>query len=173
MRLLAVSMIALLIRPLAGAASAEGPLVVDDDRIDCPDAQHTSIQSAVAAADRGSTVLVCKGTYPETVTITTDGVSIKALGPDVALDGGGTRHTGILLLANSSTHNGLDGIGIKDHPGTPLSAHNVIEQNQLLANAEHDCHDETFGSGTAGTANTWVGNHAETENRLALCRRLS
>jgi uncharacterized repeat protein (TIGR01451 family) len=38
--------------------------VVDDDRVQCPDAAFTSIQSAVDAADAGQTITVCAGTYP-------------------------------------------------------------------------------------------------------------
>jgi hypothetical protein len=49
------------------------------------------------------------------------------------------------------------------------SADNLIEGNFLRGNAEHDCHDDSTGAGTAGTANTWVDNDGETENRPGLC----
>ena len=76
-----------------------------------------------------------------------------------------------VIERNHSTTNGLDGIGVKDHPGTPLSARNAIRQNHVSDNAEHDCHDESVGAGTAGTANVWEHNHAETENRPGLCHQ--
>lgn len=74
-----------------------------------------------------------------------------------------------VIERNRSTGNLLDGIGIKDHPGNPLSTGNVVARNLLSDNVEHDCHDDSIGSGTAGTGNTWTGNHAGTENRPGLC----
>lgn len=54
----------------ANAASAGGPaLVVDDDGADCPTAGFTAIQAAVTVAEPGSTILVCAGSYNESVTI--------------------------------------------------------------------------------------------------------
>lgn len=365
-----------LVMPSLTPAYADGALVVDDDRADCPEADHTSIQAAVSAADPDGVILVCAGTYHETVTVKTDGLRIKGDGTiRPAVDGDGLRTRGFVLdgvqrvtienfalrnhrqenvvllgggdntvrdteltgapkglavvgssgnlieanfaFANSpasthgiginltagsaaniirrnvtrgngfgiqlssagsgnlvthnvsasnsfagisnvstqettirhnttshngrngivvarphgfyaplfatvehnrsygngasgialihgggnfvaynrishnqdgialhesfdnaiernhSSHNALDGIGIKDHFGHPLSARNVVDRNHLEANAEHDCHDDTVGSGTAGTANTWARNHAETENRPGLCTRAS
>ena len=49
----------------AGAATR----TVDDDHVQCPLAQFTSIQAAVQSALPGDTVQVCAGTYQETVTI--------------------------------------------------------------------------------------------------------
>lgn len=47
-----------------------GPqLLVDNDKVQCPNAQYTSIQAAVTAAPAGATINVCPGTYPETVRI--------------------------------------------------------------------------------------------------------
>ncbi|HEY0099934.1 MAG TPA: thrombospondin type 3 repeat-containing protein [Pyrinomonadaceae bacterium] len=42
---------------------------VDDDRVQCPFAAHTSITAAVAAASNGDQIDVCAGTYTETVTV--------------------------------------------------------------------------------------------------------
>lgn len=49
------------------------------------------------------------------------------------------------------------------------SASNWIYGNFLRGNTEHDCHDDSVGPGTAGTANYWVDNDAGTENRPGLC----
>jgi hypothetical protein len=53
----------------AAPASASNTLVVDDDHAQCPTAAYTTIQSAVDAAAPGDRILVCRGTYPEQVTI--------------------------------------------------------------------------------------------------------
>jgi hypothetical protein len=44
-------------------------LLVDNDKVQCPNAQFTSIQAAVTAAPAGAVIKVCPGTYPETVRI--------------------------------------------------------------------------------------------------------
>jgi hypothetical protein len=50
------------------------------------------------------------------------------------------------------------------------SEDNRFVANTALRNTEHDCHDDSNGDGTAGTANRWSGNRGETENRPGLCR---
>ncbi|HEX8128990.1 MAG TPA: thrombospondin type 3 repeat-containing protein, partial [Pyrinomonadaceae bacterium] len=42
---------------------------VDDDRVQCPFAAHTTVTEAVAAASNGDQISVCAGTYTETVTV--------------------------------------------------------------------------------------------------------
>jgi parallel beta-helix repeat protein len=58
----------------AGLALSAGPALaaqktVDDDGVDCPSADFTSIQAAVTAAAPGDNIRVCAGTYSEQVTI--------------------------------------------------------------------------------------------------------
>ena len=64
-------------------------LIVDDDRLQCRDADFTSIQAAVDAAIPPATILVCAGTYYEWVLITKDDLRLLAKGQpgDVMLDG--------------------------------------------------------------------------------------
>jgi hypothetical protein len=50
------------------------------------------------------------------------------------------------------------------------SAGNRLEYNLMELNAEHDCHDDSVGPGTAGTANFWIKDHGLTENRPGLCK---
>jgi len=50
------------------------------------------------------------------------------------------------------------------------STDNEILGNKLDQNVTHDCHDDSTGSGTAGTANTWQGDEGDTENRAGLCK---
>jgi parallel beta-helix repeat protein len=49
------------------------------------------------------------------------------------------------------------------------SAGNTIHHNHLRDNFTHDCHDDSAGAGTAGTANFWIQNHGETANRPGIC----
>jgi hypothetical protein len=51
-------------------SNASANILVDDDKVQCPSAQFTTIQSAVNAATSGDVIRVCAGTYPEQVTIT-------------------------------------------------------------------------------------------------------
>lgn len=45
-------------------------LLVDDDKVQCPNAAYTSIQAAVNAASPGDKINVCPGTYREQVRVT-------------------------------------------------------------------------------------------------------
>ena len=47
---------------------------------------------------------------------------------------------------------------------------NTIDHNDAYLNAEHDCHDDSVGGGTAGTANYWIQDKGNTENRPGLCK---
>jgi parallel beta-helix repeat protein len=67
---------------------------------------------------------------------------------------------------NLSRDNGRDGLRVND----TASGGNTIEQNKMLGNGEHDCHDDSVGPGTAGTANLWLRNIGKTENRPGLCK---
>jgi uncharacterized repeat protein (TIGR01451 family) len=60
----------------AAPSHAASTLVVDDDRVQCPDAAYTSIQAAVNAAVQGDTIKVCPGTYHEIVTVTTSDLTL-------------------------------------------------------------------------------------------------
>ena len=75
---------------------------------------------------------------------------------------------------NLSRDNARDGIrvdGLASDPPSPQSNGNTIERNTALGNGEHDCHDDTAGTGTALTANFWIRNVGKTENRPGLCRK--
>jgi len=75
-----------------------------------------------------------------------------------------------LLKSNHINNNGLipddstDGIRVDTS-----SMNNQILDNHMQSNITHDCHDDSAGSGTAGTANTWQGDRGDTENRPGLC----
>jgi hypothetical protein len=75
----------------AGPAVADDhghTLKVDDDHAQCPDAQYSSIQAAVTAAQPNDTIVVCPGTYTEQVKIQThqkDGLKLVSQKPQQAI----------------------------------------------------------------------------------------
>jgi parallel beta-helix repeat protein len=58
-----------LFSPLPVTGRERPQLVVDDDKVECPNATFSRIQDAVDAASPGATIRVCKGTYAEQVAI--------------------------------------------------------------------------------------------------------
>lgn len=72
---------------------------------------------------------------------------------------------GNLIRRNQSERNGRDGIRLSAE-----STGNLVTRNKMKGNTEHDCHDDSVGTGTAGTANLWIKNRGNTENRPGLCR---
>jgi parallel beta-helix repeat protein len=71
------------------------------------------------------------------------------------------------VAGNNSLHNGRDGIRVE--AGT--ASNNRIVSNNLKQNGEHDAHDDTVGPGSGGTANYWIDNSGQTENRPGLIDR--
>lgn len=69
-----------------------------------------------------------------------------------------------VIQANYISRSGRDGMRAE-----VTSNNNTIERNVVVDSVEHDAHDDSVGSGTAGTANFWIDNHCGTENRLVLC----
>jgi hypothetical protein len=51
------------------------------------------------------------------------------------------------------------------------TSNNLIKDNFLRDNAEHDCHDDSTGpyNPPALVANRWIGNNGLTENKVGLC----
>lgn len=73
--------------------------------------------------------------------------------------------TGAVIERNDSYSNGFDGIYIYFD-----SSNNTIRRNKSLFNPSLDAEDISIGGGTAGTANTWIRNRCDTDNRDgALC----
>jgi parallel beta-helix repeat protein len=74
---------------LASPAWGGGRVIVVDNGSTCPHPDATTITDGVAMASPGDTVLVCPGTYTESVSVTKDDLTIRAKGApgDVVLDG--------------------------------------------------------------------------------------
>jgi hypothetical protein len=115
---------------LASSAQA-ATLTVDDDRIDCPTAQYTSIQAAVDAAATGDTVAVCAGDYEEGSGA--QGTNAITISKSIILKGAGaglvhispkatTPTGGQILEASPSLRNGIgDVIAVNGTPSHPLT----------------------------------------------------
>lgn len=84
----------------------------------------------------------------------------------VLLDDANGNFVGHNQVRNNGTADGdtTDGIRV-----TMLSMGNTLQNNHLKNNVTHDCHDDSTGGGTSGTANTWANNHGETSNPPGLC----
>jgi len=66
---LAVILLSILVCPGAALAARGAQLVVDDDKVECPNAGFTRIQDAIDAASAGDQIHICKGIYVEQVAI--------------------------------------------------------------------------------------------------------
>jgi parallel beta-helix repeat protein len=107
-------------------------------RAGCGNATYSTIQSAVAAATAGSTVVVCRGTYAEDVTVTT---TISLVGIQATIDATGLDN-GVDVLASGSRVSGFtvknaigEGILVQGVPGTPITgvtiaANDVVDNDQ-------------------------------------------
>jgi parallel beta-helix repeat protein len=73
-----------------------------------------------------------------------------------------------IVQLNHVRRNGGDGIH-----ADMTSTENTIERNVIRESgnppAHFDARDDSFGPGTGGTANFWIDNKCETENRPGLC----
>jgi parallel beta-helix repeat protein len=70
------------------------------------------------------------------------------------------------LTDNSVTQNGMDGLRADS-----AASGNTIQHNRASGNGAYDCSDYSTGGGTAGTANFWLKDSGQTENRPGLCAR--
>ena len=50
-----------------------------------------------------------------------------------------------------------------------LAAYEIIG-NDASGNTKLDCHDESVGTGTAGTANAWQDDHGQTSSPSGICQ---
>ena len=64
------------------------------------------------------------------------------------------------VFQNASKDNGRSGVYV-----TGQSSNNQIEKNDLRDNDGPDAYDDTIGNGTGGTANFWVKNKCDDDNR--------
>jgi parallel beta-helix repeat protein len=163
-------------------ARERASLLVDDDRVQCPTAQYTTIQSAVNNARPGDVIHVCPGTYAEQVVISKrlhieadngaivmpDGMSPNAIDVSsgdplaVVILVQNTQDVNIEGLIVDGTSNGLTGcspdlIGILYQNASGHIEHNAI-RHLKLSTALLGCQ-----SGEAITAQSGSGGNATVE----------
>jgi parallel beta-helix repeat protein len=68
------------------------------------------------------------------------------------------------IHSNHIRRSGRDGVRAE-----VASRNNTIERNIIGESAEHDAHDDSLGAGTGGSANFWIENRCDSENRPGLC----
>ena len=93
------------------------PCTVCDDEDDCP---FTSVQAAINAASAGDTIVICKGTYEENVTISRNLTLAADQGEDVELEGTGSGSVVTIPAGVAATIRGLiitGGAGTADDRG--------------------------------------------------------
>lgn len=119
-------------------------LVVDDNGADCPRANFTSIQAAVAEAEPGSTILVCAGVYEEQVLIDKNELRLLATGKPgtVVLDGEDDPAMIAGFLLNTAEGNLIEGFVVQNYHEAGIllveSSRNTIRKNVTTGSPHHD-----------------------------------
>jgi hypothetical protein len=110
----------------------------------------------------------------------TSGGNVDVLGNTVTgAEGSGIDVTAEDFAAVSARNNTLNNNGVgapvpanEPRDGIyfgPLTKGNQIRGNRASGNGNLDCEDDSVGSGTAGTANTWVNNNGVTDDPNGIC----
>ncbi len=71
----------------------------------------------------------------------------------------------VQVRGNDALGNDVDGISFG-----PDTVNNLVRRNVALDNGDLDCHDESTGTNSAGTANFWRNNTGVTDDPSGLCR---
>jgi uncharacterized repeat protein (TIGR02543 family) len=82
-------------------------------------------------------------------------------------NGSNAAPSGFYIQENTIS-GGLDGVAIYAISGEPNGG--TISGNTISNSSLYDCVDQTSGSGTVGTANTWELNAASSSNPAGLCK---
>lgn len=112
----------------------------------------------------------------DTLQIFTGAANVDVLGNTVTgAEGSGIDVTADDFAAVSARNNTLRNNGVGTFAPRDgiffgsLTNGNQIRGNTASGNANLDCEDDSAGSGTAGTANTWVGNNGVTDDPNGIC----
>ena len=97
------------------------------------------------------------------VAITKNTVTANDYGIDLDFFNSGTRN--VRVSSNTIRDSIADGLGVYGSSSTG----NVLNSNNSRNNGGDDCHDDTTGSRTAGTGNTWSADRGDTSSPAGLC----
>ena len=114
-------------------------LLVDDDGTQCPNASYDAIQPALDDSAPGDTVLVCQGTYTDSLSVDTPGVTLTAANENVVLDGDDRLRRGVHVQASGVT---VDGLTVRDYESSGI----VVGSSELLADVRVTDNDVTTDS---------------------------
>jgi hypothetical protein len=98
------------------------------------------------------------------VRVISNTVRANDYGIDLDFFNSGTR--GARVNSNTIRDSIVDGLGVYGSSSTG----NVLDSNNSRNNGGDDCHDDTSGSRTAGTGNTWSKDRGDTSNPAGLCK---
>jgi nitrous oxidase accessory protein NosD len=138
-----------LLLPTAGRSASGAHLVVDDDKVECPNAGFTHIQDAIDAAAPGDHIRICKGTYQEQLSIR------KAL--DIDADSGAVLMPSAMKQNTTSLFNGspmATAILVANATNVSISGLTVDGVNNGISGCAPDLEGITFqnASGSVGRA---------------------
>lgn len=120
---------------------------VDDDYAQCPDANFSTIQQAINNATADDVIIVCNGTYSESINITKPLTIRSVNGPGVTFIDGGGADTAVGVNASGVTFGG-DGqgfnvsnasIGISMHTGASGVGDVDMSGISIVGNVIHGC----------------------------------
>jgi nitrous oxidase accessory protein NosD len=142
-----------LLLPRSGMSSNGARLVVDDDKVECPNAGFTHIQDAIDAASPGDHIRICKGTYVEQLTIR------KAL--DIDADSGAVLMPSAMKPNTTSLFSGAPiatAILVADATDVSISGLTVDGLNNGISECAPDLEGITFQNASGNIVRAAIRN---------------
>lgn len=142
-----------LLLPCLGRTASKAQLVVDDDKVECPNAGFTRIQDAINAASPGDHIRICKGTYAEQLAIR------KAL--DIDADSGAVLMPNVMQQNTTSLFDGTPiatAILVADTTGVSISGLTVDGANNGVSGCSPDLEGITFQNASGNVARAAIRN---------------
>jgi nitrous oxidase accessory protein NosD len=143
----------ILLLPRFGWGANGAHLVVDDDKVECPNAGFTHIQDAINVASAGDHIRICKGTYVEQLTIR------KAL--DIDADSGAVLMPSIMKQNTISLFDGAaiaTAILVVDTTDVSISGLTVDGVNNGISECAPDLEGITFQNASGSIQRAAVRN---------------